>query len=160
MRTGWSTTTARGIFRIVARISRTLSCRSRLANGISILAGADKRRRRRSRTHRAPCTQDPANSQKGWKHREWRTGRSTRMKWRKRWRRTRAANSGGRQKTKSTNERTATGWRGEGEGGRATQGVPQKDGERGRGFRTRLCFQAGSPRSRLSSALIARSGLA
>lgn len=46
-------------------------------------------------------------------------------------------------------------WRGGG-GGQLHKGVPQKDGERGRGFRTRLCFQAGSPRSRLSSALIAR----
>jgi len=45
--------------------------------------------------------------------------------------------------------------RGGGEGG----GGRLHSGEGGRGFRTRLCFQAGSPRSRLSLGMIARAGL-
>lgn len=95
------------IFRIAARMSRTLSCRSHLAKVFPF--------------SRPPTnddselivrrTQDPANSQKGWKHREWRTGEARRWSG-GRWRRTRAADSG-RQKTKSTNKR-ATEWRGNG----------------------------------------------
>jgi len=114
-------------------------------NGISILARADKRRSRTHRTSHSRSRQFPKRV------------KASRMK----------------------NEGEARGWSG-GEGGakrarqtsvgrrrrarikrdirrgQLTQEVPQKDGKRGRGFRTRLCFQAGSSRSRLSSALIAR----
>jgi len=46
-----------------------------------------------------------------------------------------------------------------GGGGERKEGGRLHSGEGGRGFRTRLCFQAGSPRSRLSLGMIARAGL-
>lgn len=113
MRTEWSTT-ARDIFRIAARISRTLSCRS----GQWYFHSRGRRQTTISDSSCAALKIPPIpkkgenieNEEQG-EARGWSGGR---------WRRTRAANSG-RQKTKSTNER-ATGKGGGSYTGGSTEG--------------------------------------
>lgn len=129
-------------------------------NGISILTSADKRL---SRTYPAPRARIQERSRQFPKR-----GEASRIKNREKFE-NEVAENGYRtrgelsdwQKTKSKKKRATERSRG-GRGGRRKEredsytGGSQRNGERRWGFRTRLCFQAGSPRSRLSSALISR----
>lgn len=132
-----------------SNIVLSISC----GDGISILTGTDKRR---SRAYRSPRARNPANSQKRAKS----IGNEERDETEDEVAEGgRAANSG-QQKRKKKTERERERKRKERRREEPHIRGSQKNVERGRGFRTRLCFQAGSSRSRLSFTLIARAGFA